>query len=113
MCFAIKCNALFTDKDARQKMAGLLVTIIRSVYFTLILLQYLKVQGINTLGKRKYSPMNIMLVSFRYALHTFSVSRISRSGNRITGTNDVTAKGTASVIQYMDISMTTYPHFAS
>jgi hypothetical protein len=27
--------------------------------------------------------------------------------------NDVTARGTASVIQYIDISMTTYPHFAS
>jgi hypothetical protein len=57
--------------------------------------------------------MNIMLVSLRYALHTLSVFRISKSGNKITGMNDVTARGTASVIQYTDINITTYPHFAS
>lgn len=60
-----------------------------------------------------YSPMNIMLVSLRYALHTFSVSRTSKSGNKITGMNDVTARGTASVIQYTDINRTTNPHFDS
>ena len=60
-----------------------------------------------------YSPMNIMLVSLRYALHTLSVSRTSKSGNKITGMNDVTARGTASVIQYTDINRTTNPHFDS
>ena len=58
-------------------------------------------------------PMNIMVLSLMYNLHTSEVPRIPRSGNRKTGMREVIAMGTASVIQNATMMMTAYAHLPS
>lgn len=58
-------------------------------------------------------PMNISIVSLKYAMQVLSVLSIPSSGKATIGIIDVMGSGIASVTQYNDMTRTTYMHLYS